>query len=189
MIPAAGVPGRHVMQVAILVEDIESACMNWVRTTGIGPFLHVAHIRLDEYSHRGKPASGLDFSVAIAQWGGVQIELVEQHCDSPSAYRDTIARGVGVNGQGGFHHLAIYTGEYDAAYAHYVDQGFPVAVEGSFAGFRFSYIDTTATIGCMIELIEENPIQGEFFARVAAAAQGWDGVTDPVRPGFPAEAH
>lgn len=171
------------MQVALIVEDIESACRNWVRTTGIGPFLHVPHVVIDEYDYRGRMVSGLDFSVAIAQSGGVQIELVQQHCDSPSAYRDTIARG-----KGGFHHLAIYTGDYDGAYAGYVDRGFLPAVEGSFGGFRFAYVDTSAAIGCMIELIEESPLQGDFFARIADAANGWDGVTDPIRPGFPAAA-
>ncbi|HUD30803.1 MAG TPA: VOC family protein [Novosphingobium sp.] len=169
------------MQVALMVDDIESACMNWIGTTGIGPFLHVPHVVLEEYGYRGEARSGLDFSVAIAQSGGVQIELVQQHCDNPSAYRDTIA-----NGQAGFHHLAIYTGDYDAAHRGYVENGYVAAVDGSFGGFRFSYIDTSAAIGCMIELIEENPLQSDFFARIADAAQGWDGVTDPIRPGFPA---
>lgn len=182
-LPAPGVPGRHVMQVALMVDDIETACTRWTQTTGIGPFLVVPHIEVSEYAYRGKKAAGLDLSVAIAQSGGVQIELVQQHCDSPSAYRDTIAKG-----EGGFHHLAIYTDDYDAVYASYIDQGFVTAVDGEFGGFRFSYIDTSKSIGCMIELIEENPIQTDFFERVAAAADGWDGVTDPIRPGFPAEA-
>ncbi|MFC0203760.1 VOC family protein [Novosphingobium soli] len=183
MIPAPGVSGPHVMQVAFMVEDLESACRNWIRTTGIGPFLEVPHVVLEEYGYRGQPAAGLDFSVAIAQSGGVQVELVQQHCDSVSAYRDTIAKG-----QGGFHHLAVYTGDYEAAYAHYRRQGFVAAVDGTFGGFRFSYIDATPAIGCMIELIEENRAQSEFFARIAEAAQGWDGVTDPIRPGFPTPA-
>lgn len=180
MIPVPGTPGRHFMQVAIMVDDLATACAAWTRTTGIGPFLHVPHIALDEFDYRGTKAGGLDFSVAIAQSGGVQIELVQQHSEGPSAYRDTIAKG-----QQGFHHLAIYSADYDADYAHYRNQGFVAAVDGAFGGFRFSYIDTSATIGCMIELIEENPLQTEFFQRVAAAAEGWDGVTDPFRPGFP----
>lgn len=182
MNPAPGTPGSHIMQVAFMVDDLEAACMNWVRTAGVGPFLTVPHVVLEEYGYRGSPASGLDFSVAIAQSGGMQIELIQQHCDNPSAYRDTIARG-----QGGFHHLAIYTDDYDAVLAGYTAQGFATAVDGSFGGFRFAYVDTSATLGCMIELIEENPLQAEFFVRIAAAAQGWDG-TDPIRPGFPITA-
>lgn len=180
MIPAPGVPGRHFMQVAMMVDDIEAACATWTRTTGIGPFLIVPHIVLDEYDYRGRKSAGLDFSVAIAQSGGVQIELVAQHCGNPSAYRDTIAKG-----EEGFHHLAIYTGDYDAAYARYMGEGFAAAVDGTFGGYRFSYIDTSKAIGCMIELIEENPAQTDFFQRIAAAAESWDGVTDPIRPGFP----
>lgn len=178
-----GVPGQHFMQIAMIVEDLDEACRNWIETTGIGPFLVVRHLVLDEYDHRGKKASGLDFSVGIAQSGGVQIELIQQHCDNPSAYRDTIAKG-----EGGFHHLGVYTADYDAAYAHYIDQGFEAAVDGTFAGLRFSYIDTSKSIGCMVELIEESPAQTEFFKRIAAAARDWDGKTDPIRPGFPAEA-
>lgn len=177
---APGVPGKHFMQVAFMVDDVEAAAMNWVRTTGIGPFLMVPHIELVEYSYRGKRSSGLDFSVALAQSGGVQIELIQQHCDSPSAYRDTIAKG-----QQGFHHLAVYCEDYDADYRHYTDQGFASAVDGVFGDLRFSYINTSEAIGCMIELVEKSQMQSEFFARVAAEAEGWDGVSNPLRPGFP----
>ena len=168
-----GVPGKHVIQVAMIVDDVEQACREWTKTTGIGPFMIVPHIQLDEYDHRGKGGSGLDFSVGLAQSGGVQIELIQQHCDSPSAYRDTIAKG-----QTGFHHLGIYPEDYDAAYAHYVDQGFEVAINGAAGGYRFCYIDTTSSIGCMIELIEANPVHTD----------DWDGKTDPIRLAFAAEA-
>lgn len=176
---APGVPGRHFMQVAFMVDDLEEAALRWVRTTGVGPFLTVPNIQLAEYDYRGRKSSGLDFSVAIAQSGALQIELVEQHCDSPSAYRDTIAKG-----QTGFHHLAVYVADYDAAYRHYRDQGFVSAVDGVFGQMRFSYIDTSAALGCMIELIEEDAFETEFFERIAKAAADWDGVTDPVRLGM-----
>jgi hypothetical protein len=175
-----GVPGQHVMQNAFIVDDIEAAAMRWIGATGIGPFLHVPHVVLEEYTYRGEKHSGLDFSVMLAQSGGVQIELIEQHCDNPSAYRDTIAKG-----KTGFHHMGIYVADYDAAYSSYADKGFVAAVDGTFGNMRFSYIDTSAAIGCMIELIEEDPDQTDFFKRIAAAAEGWDGVTDPIRPGFP----
>ena len=158
---APGVPGHHVMQAAFVVDDVEVAAHEWVRTTGIGPFLLVPGIVLEEYDYRGRPSSGLEFSVAIAQSGGVQIELVAQHGDHPSAYRDTIAKG----GQG-FHHLAIYTPDYDAAYGHYRGLGYASAIDGTFGGTRFSYIDTSDALGCMIELVEDNLLQADFFRRV-----------------------
>ena len=116
---APGVAGRHFMQAAFIVDDVEAAALRWVETTGIGPFLLVPHVALAEYTYRGERLEGLDFSVSLAQSGGVQIELVQQHCDSPSAYRDTVARG----GQG-FHNLAIYCDDYDSAFEKYLNKGF-----------------------------------------------------------------
>lgn len=172
--------GPHVMQASFIVKDLKAACMKWVKTIGVGPFLTVEHIPLTEMSYRGTPGASLDFSIAIAQSGGIQIELVEQHCDSPSAYRDLVAKG----GEG-FHHFCIYPDDYDAAYRSYLDQGFVPAIDGMFGATRFSYIDTSPAIGCMIELLEKNPIQESFFTRVIEAARDWDGTTDPVRPAFP----
>lgn len=176
---AAGTAGKHFMQAAFMVDDIESAAFNWVRTTGVGPFFIVPHIELQEYQYRGEKNFGLHFSVAIAQSGGMQIELIQQHCDNPSAYRDLISKG-----RQGFHHLAIYCDDYDAVYQHYKDQEFTAAVEGLFGDMRFSYIDTSAKIGCMVELIEQNAMQEAFFQRIASAAHIWDGKTDPIRVAF-----
>jgi Glyoxalase/Bleomycin resistance protein/Dioxygenase superfamily len=173
-------PNRRVMQASWVVPDLREAALNWVRTTGIGPFLQVPDIKLDTIRYRGGAPGPIHFSVALAQAGDLQIELVQQHCDHPSAYRDL------VNGnERGFHHLAVYCQDYDADLAFYIDGGFQPAVEGMFGDMRFAYIDTSATIGCMIELIEHHPLQDDFFARIRAAADGWDGVTDPIRPGFP----
>jgi len=142
----------------------------------------VPHIELAEFDYRGAKGEGMDFSVAIAQSGGMQIELIEQHCDRPSAYRDLVARGAR-----GFHHIAFYPEDYDAAYAFYRGQGHVSAVDGVFGVHRFSYIDTSASIGCMVELIERNGVQSDFFDRIAKASADWDGRTDPIRPGFPSD--
>ncbi|TAL01901.1 MAG: VOC family protein, partial [Rhodospirillaceae bacterium] len=145
------------------------------------PFFLVPHLEINDIVYRGKKGMGIEFSLAIAQSGGVQIELVQQHCDRPSAYRDTIAKG-----EQGFHHICFYLDNYDATYDRYVKQGFVAAVDGLFGNTRFSYIDTSASIGCMVELIEHNEVQTNFFQRIIDGANGWDGKTDPIRPGFPA---
>ncbi|MDF8335345.1 VOC family protein [Novosphingobium cyanobacteriorum] len=168
------------MQAAFIVDDVEAAARAWIASTGIGPFFMVPHIQLAEARYRGELAEGLDFSVALAQSGGVQVELIQQHCDRPSAYRDTIAKG-----QSGFHHFCIYTADYDATRQRYVDQGFAVAIDGKFGEMRFCYVDTAAALGCMIEIVEEDEAQTAAFIRIAEGAAGWDGRTDPIRPLFP----
>lgn len=174
-----GQTGPHLMQAAFMVDDVEAAAKAWIAATGIGPFFMVPHIELAEASYRGAPSEGIDFSVALAQSGGMQIELIQQHCDRPSAYRDTIAKG-----QTGFHHFCIYTDDYDACRQRYVDQGHAVAIDGKFGMMRFCYVDTSATLGCMIEIVEQDDVETDAFTRIAQAAADWDGVTDPIRPLF-----
>ena len=168
---------RRVVQASWVVDDVEQMALEWVRTTGIGPFFVFGNIPVEEFHYRGQPAT-IDFSVAIAQAGEIQIELVSQQSGGPSAYRDLIAKG-----RSGFHHVALYSHDYDADLRSYVERGFAQAVEGKFAGKRFCYVDTSAAIGCMVELIEDSPVQVEFFARIAAAARDWDG-RDPIRRAF-----
>ena len=40
---------------------------------------------------------------------------------------------------------------------------------------RFAYIDTSAAIGCMVELLEEDGPMRAAFAGIAGAAEGWNG--------------
>jgi hypothetical protein len=110
------------------------------------------------------------FSTAIAQHGEIQIELVQQHDDTPSAYRDLIPAGAR-----GFHHVAVIPPDYDACLAELLQQGHQLACDGRFGDMRFSYVDTSPTLGHMVEIIEDVPGIRAFFAAVRRAAAGWDG--------------
>jgi hypothetical protein len=37
----------------------------------------------------------------------------------------------------------------------------------------------------MMEIVEQDESQTAAFTRIAEGAQGWDGVTDPIRPALP----
>ena len=43
---------------------------------------------IDQY-YKGKPAD-LDFSGALSYTGSMQIELIKQHCDTPSIYNEYV---------------------------------------------------------------------------------------------------
>jgi hypothetical protein len=175
----AGKRNRRVMQNSWVVSDIDAAMRNWVRTTGVGPFFVVKGITIDDQRYRGKPvAKPLEVTFALAQAGDIQIEFVCQHNDAPSAYRDTVPVG-----RSAFHHMAVYSHDYDEDLADYTHGGFEVAFSGAFAGKRFCYVDTSASIGCMIEIIEASDAQAGFFKRIIDAANNWDG-RDPYRPAF-----
>lgn len=168
---------RRIIQNSWVVPDIRQAMSEWIETTGIGPFFLVEGITIEEQRYRGRPTH-IEVSFALAQAGDVQVELVCQHNDAPSAYRDTVAAGTS-----GFHHVAYYCEDYDRDLSAFAERGSEVAFSGSFGGKRFAYLDSSRRLGTMLELIEASDVQAEFFARIRDAAAGWDG-RDPIRPAF-----
>jgi hypothetical protein len=158
----------RIIQYAWVVPDLAEAARRWHAATGIGPFLVNRDLKLDEPRYRSRPSS-TRFSTAVAQHGDVQIELVEQLDDTASAYRDTVAAGAT-----GFHHIAFIAADFAADLAHYTDQGFAVAADGLFGPMRYAYVDTSATLGHMVEIVEDKPGIRAFFAAVRKAAERWD---------------
>lgn len=163
---------RSIFQMSWVVNDLDEAMRRWHKTTGVGPFMVQRHIKITAPRYRGEPGA-VDFSVAIAQAGAMQVELVQQHDDNPSCYRDTVPKG-----QEALHHMAIIAEDYDAAMASYLDQGFAVASDGCFGDIRFCYVDTTSALGYMMEILEAKEAIRRFFASIAKASQTWDG--DPA---------
>lgn len=166
-----------IIQMAWVVNDLREAATHWTTTTGIGPFLIVEGIVIEDQTYRGEPTD-LQVSYALAQAGEVQIELVAQQNEVPSVYRDSFA-----SGEEGFHHVAFYPADYDGELARYVAQGFEIGYRGCFDGKRFCYIDTRATLGHMVEIIEHSAAQDKFFAQLRSAAADWDG-RDSLRSAF-----
>lgn len=161
-------PGSTVMQMAWVVEDLDEAIVRFSRTLGVGPFLINRHIKLTEPRYRGKLAQ-MDFSTALAQAGNVQIELVMQHDDNASVYRDLYPRG-----REGFHHVAVVVPDVLAEIARYRALGFEVAFEGYFGTAGFAYVDTSAALGHMVEILPDDPGLARFFGAICKAAEQWD---------------
>jgi hypothetical protein len=125
--------------------------------------------------YRGKETS-LKFGVALAQAGSVQIELICQKDDNPSAFKDLYA-----GGREGFHHMGVFTRDYEKDVLYYRNQGFSLASEcTAVSGGKFAYVDTSSLFGVMIEIVEESERLKGLYKIVADAAVGWSG-KDPIR--------
>ena len=163
-----------IVQVAWVVSDLDAAMRTWTEVQGVGPFFTLRHFAASNIRYRGRPGT-MDVSLAVAQSDGIQVELIQQHCDSPSPYREVYAPG-----QEGFHHLAHIVPDLDAAVAHYAARGIEVVISAEVGAIRYAYVDTRATLGQMTELVGDHPDVRGLFKVVADAAVGWDG-RDPVR--------
>ena len=90
-----------IRQVAYLVNDIGRATRHWVDVMGVGPFFVLEHMTSNHSTFRGKPTTP-ELSIAFSQSGPVQIELIQQHNDAPSQFREFIDAG-----REGQHHVAF----------------------------------------------------------------------------------
>ncbi|MEM6680649.1 MAG: VOC family protein, partial [Pseudomonadota bacterium] len=107
---------RTVFQNAWVVPDLKAAVRHWTEVMKVGPFFIVDHTgSLKNVMHRGEPGS-ISMTTALAQAGPVQIELIEVHGDGPNCYRDIYKPG-----EGGFHHMCVWTHDIEADHAYYQD--------------------------------------------------------------------
>lgn len=168
----------EVVQAGFLVGDLDQAVDMWVGR-GAGPFFAFRNAEVELLYH-GAP-SGLNVSLAIGHLGDYQIEVVQQHCDRPSALRDSFPDPLAPDACI-FQHLGMKVADFDVSMAACRDQGLAVAMQGTFMDWRFAYIDTRPLLGFMSEINEITDGSTRYFANIAAAARSWDG-NDPVRTG------
>jgi hypothetical protein len=167
----------QVVQFAYTVPDLDAAMTRYVDVLGVGPWFRRGPFSPPAARYRGEPTA-IELSLGRAFTGDTMIELIQQHNEAPSVFRETIAR------QGyGFHHWAITTRDPAAEVARLASYGYPVVFEDQVpSGARVVYVDATAELPGMIEILEMNEAQEALYEGFHRAAATWDG-TDPIREG------
>lgn len=168
-----------IRQLGYVVPDVHAAMRHWIEGPGIGPFYYIDDATVTGNTFRGSPSPCPRVSIGLAQHGPVQIELIQQHDEAPSAFRPFI-EAVGE----GLHHVAYWTEHYDDLLAHALSRGY-VEIQSGLSGRgrpddRFAYLESGAHHGSLIEVSERGAEKRALFDAIARAAEGWDG-SDPVR--------
>ncbi|MFJ3044749.1 VOC family protein [Herbaspirillum chlorophenolicum] len=165
----------EIKQLGYVVEDIEAAMKYWTGTLGVGPFYYMERVPLKNYRYKGQ-AYDIHNSVALANSGGVQVELIQQRSNTPSMYRDFMQ-----GGRTGLQHLAYWTEDFDRDLQSLLDKGWKVGMSGEVGERgRFVYFETEFHPGTVIELSEVAGPKGKVFRIIREAAEHWDG-SEPVR--------
>ena len=81
---------KGIRQVGYVVKDIEAAMTYWSEAVGVGPWFYRKVVDTTEFNYHGKPSAFPELSIAVANSGDLQIELIQQHNDAPSLYLDTL---------------------------------------------------------------------------------------------------
>lgn len=172
----------QIRQAGYVVRDIEAAMAYWSDVLGIGPWFYNERVPIRNYRFRGQ-AYDVHNSVALANSGPLQMELIQTRNGVPSMYREFLDAG-----HVGLQHVAYWTQSYDADLARLEGQGFEPVMSGEVGEKgRFVYFDQGSHPGVhpgtVIELSEVAGPKGKLFDLIREAAESWDG-RDPVRP-FP----
>lgn len=168
----------EIRQLGYVVPDIEKAMEYWSSALGIGPWYYAPRVPVVNFKYRGQPSAPIT-SVALANSGAVQVELIQQRNNVPTMYQDFIKAG-----RMGLQHVAYWTTNYDDDLARLTKQGYKIGMSGEVGERgRFCYFETEYHPGTVIELSEVLGPKGKLFKLIREASEGWDG-KDPVRP-FP----
>ena len=143
--------GLDVAQIALVVRDLDAALERWT-AVGYGPW------RIYEYGEnlarrRYRGADGTFSMLLAVSDTSPQLELV-QPLAGPSIYEDWLTeRGEGL------HHVGLVVeDDFDAAVERLVAAGFEAIQSGDFGPLhdgRFSYHDTQAALGTIVELVRD----------------------------------
>lgn len=166
----------NVRQNGYVVRDIRAAMKHWIDVVGVGPWYFIESVKTDWFTHRGAP-SAMTMSIALANSGDLQIELIQQTNDAPSLYKEFLDAG-----HEGLQHVAFWSNDYQALYDKALGLGYAVGHEGQIGGpqGRFAYFDTGIHPGTVVEISDISGPKGQFFDHIRRVAADWDG-SDPIR--------
>ncbi|MGH9718047.1 MAG: VOC family protein [Candidatus Acidiferrales bacterium] len=170
-----GQPEDGVIQICYVVKDIQQSMKEFIAKLKVGPWFLIQRFTGDEPRYRGKPSTAA-VSLAMSFAGHMMVELIQPLDGEPSVYKDVIdKRGYG------FHHWGVGTPQFDRDVQRYQASGCELAFFARVpSGGRVAYVDTTATLPGMTELIELGASFDAIFSRMYRATIGWD-ASDPIR--------
>lgn len=163
-----------IMQMAFVPANFDAAVTHWTRVMGVGPFFHMQHLEPPAIWYRGNQTR-FDFSIALAYWGDIQIELIQQHDEIPSLYSDWLREE-----KSGVHHVCQLVDDIGMARAVCYDNGLEIVQEMALDDGHALYVDTGGGPGTIAEIIQPPPSLLELFEMIRSASRNWDGA-DPLR--------
>ncbi|MBI4766867.1 MAG: VOC family protein [Deltaproteobacteria bacterium] len=155
---AINIKGKEIKQLGIVVQNAEETARNYWELFGVGPwmFIDFKPPQLTEVTLHGidiNPEVTLHTKAAIAQWGDLQIELL-QPVKGPSTYREFLkTRGPGI------HHLSFAQIEdHDEVISGFHRIGIETESSGLLGGaITFTYLASQKELGTIYEALKIDP--------------------------------
>ena len=167
-----------VSQLGYMSCDIDRSMHYFIETMGIGPW-YVLRQQRTSMLYRGEPTECV-ISLALANCGDIQFEIVEQHNDAPSLYREALAATPALHIQ----HMGVWTDDYARTCADALARGWEPVFETAPNAGASCFVVHPSEPGICIEISDCDPYKNHVRQAVREVAQAWDG-SDPIREGLP----
>ncbi|HEX3567998.1 MAG TPA: VOC family protein [Acidimicrobiales bacterium] len=159
-------PGR-IRQFGFIVGDIDAAIAQWV-ALGVAPWLVMRDIGMEGCQYRGELSEPV-ISIGLSNSGDMQIELIQQHGETPSIYQEFMEARVG-----GLHQVAYWVEDLDAVRANAMAAGWTEVWRGPKDGpTGFSYLEHQDAPVAIVELMELNDGTRAMGSAIQAAGEAW----------------
>ncbi len=158
-------------QIGFLSRNIDESMAFYTDRFGVGPWFVMDRIALPNCTYLGMPCD-ITLSAALAAWGQMQIEIVQQHDCKPSIYWDWYARDFARDIQ---HHVAFWVDDFDEALHRADRNGFRIAQHGRLTRGAFAYLTHPDNPDQILELTEQSAARRAANAAIAEAAHDWSG--------------
>lgn len=141
--------GGTVTQVGVVVKDIEKSARSYSQVLGVPvPSWELTDpVEKAHTLYLGQPSTARA-KLAFIQLPNIVVELIEP-VGGPSTWRDFLeTKGEGV------HHIAFEVKDMEKRLAELKAKGVTLIQRGDYTGGRYCYVDATAQIGLILELLE-----------------------------------
>lgn len=138
-----------VTQIALVVHDIDKTAQKYAHFFGVAmpKIITTDPASQTHAQYRGQPTNARA-KLTFFRLKNLTLELIEPDHE-PSTWREHLdAHGEGV------HHIAFHIKHGDQIIAELAQNGMPLVQQGQFTGGRYSYIDSTADLKVLLELLE-----------------------------------
>ena len=168
----------NVRQLGFMSRDIDRSMRYFVDCWGIGPWFVLRNIR-NSMLYKGTPVE-LDMSIAMANCGDLQFEIVAQHNETQSLYTDALAHTPELHIQ----HVAVWTEDVMALESAAHAKGWKSVFETVSGPGRSVFVAHPSEPLVCIEISDCDPFKNRVREAIRQAAATWDG-SNPVRDGLP----
>ena len=144
--------GSHtIVQIGLIVRDIEEASRAYADVFGLDvPQWILTDPEPEANTRYYGESTEARAKLAFFDMGNLQLELIEP-VGGPSTWQEFLD----VHGEG-VHHIAFNVKGMDDRVAYLEDKGMPLVQRGDYTGGRYAYVDATAQLKVILELLEND---------------------------------